>query len=63
MITLLASLILSPWFPEPDPGYQNPMNLAPTYITNADGTRSQCTPTANYCWKDNSGLPSYLQGG
>lgn len=61
--TALAALILSPWLPYPDPNYPDPNNLAPTYITNADGTRMQCTPTASFCYSDSSGLPSYLQGG
>ena len=56
-IALAATVWLSP-APVPDP---NPYtDLLPTYVTNGDGTRMQCSPTANYCWPDNTGLPSYL---
>ena len=62
-VLVAASLILGPYYgPDPTPGFQDPNNLSPTYITNGDGTRIQCTPTANACWTDTSGLPSYLQG-
>lgn len=62
VITLLAAwFALSPPIqPDPSPNYGD--ILLPSYVVNGDGTRMQCSPTANYCWPDTSGLPSYLQG-
>lgn len=51
----------TPSYPDPSPG-GGYTNLLPTYVTNGDGTRWQCTPTMNYCMPDSSGLPSYLEG-
>jgi len=63
VITLLASIILSPWFPTPDPSQPGPgVNLMPNYITNGDGTRWQCTPNLAQCQPSRDGLPSYLTG-
>jgi hypothetical protein len=71
MITLVNTLMvavmfgLSPSGPYPDPvPFPNdpPVQLLPTYTTNADGTRMQCTPALTYCWPDTTGLPSYLTG-
>lgn len=56
---LIATAPLSPSTPYPDPTYPTP-SLIPNYITNGDGTRLQCTPSLNQCWRDTTGLPSYL---
>ena len=59
---LAITFLLSPTFtPDPPPYYSRPV-LIPTYVTNGDGTRMQCTPGAIYCWPDTTGLPSYLGG-
>ena len=57
-IALAATVWLSP---APDPNPYGDTDLLPTYVTNGDGSRMQCSPTANYCWPDNTGLPSYLK--
>jgi len=60
--TLLATLTftLSP-APDPTPSYPTP-TLLPNYVTNGDGSRMQCTPNLSQCWRDTTGLPSYLTG-
>lgn len=65
--TLLAAgmFALSPFSPNPDPNIPtvpNPGVLLPNYTINGDGTRMQCTPNLNQCWRDTTGLPSYLTG-
>lgn len=68
MITTLTTLLaastfaLSPSTPyDPTPTYPTP-SLIPNYVTNGDGTRMQCTPNLSNCWRDTTGLPSYLTG-
>lgn len=56
---LSAVFALSPT-PVPDPNPYGDVSLLPTYVTRGDGTRLQCSPTADYCWPDTTGLPSYL---
>lgn len=63
MITLLAALALSPFWPGPGPDPVNPVQpgfLLPTYVTNGDGTRWQCSPGMYQCQPSSDGLPSYL---
>jgi hypothetical protein len=67
LTTVLAAITftLSPSSPYPDPNppvapNQPGVQLLPTYATNGDGTRMQCTPSTSYCWRDTTGLPSYL---
>lgn len=62
MIAALAAatvFALSP-YPVPDPDIEPGQILAPSYITNGDGTRWQCAPGGFSCVPDTSGLPSYL---
>lgn len=41
---------LSP--PSPDPGLPTPPPALPTYIVNADGTHTECSPNYTSCdWK------------
>lgn len=66
MITLMLTTVfaMTPAYPDPDPtpppAYGDILQL-PTYMVNADGSRMQCSPAADYCWPDSSGLPSYLR--
>lgn len=60
MITLLATLALSPLWPVPEPPPSPGVGLLPTYVTNGDGTRWQCTPNLAQCQPSRDGLPSYL---
>lgn len=53
MTALLTVLImLSPGNTAPPTPEIPPM---PTYISNGDGSRLICTPTASYCWPDPTG--------
>lgn len=67
MITTLTTLLaasmfaLSPSTPYDPSPYPTP-SLIPNYTTNGDGTRMQCTPNLYQCWRDTTGLPSYLTG-
>jgi len=59
------TIILSPSAPYPDPApapTDPSIQLLPTYTTNGNGTRMQCSPTSSFCWPDTTGLPSYLTG-
>jgi hypothetical protein len=63
MIALIAAILipLSPTpVPDPPPYFGSDIVLLPTYETNGDGTRMQCTPTQSFCWPSADGLPSYL---
>lgn len=61
MIALAAAVFfaLAPG-PVPDPDPVPGQILAPSYVTNGDGTRWQCAPQGFSCVPDTSGLPSYL---
>jgi len=61
MLTTLFAFSPAP-APDPDLPYGSGVNLTPSYTVQGDGTRLQCSPTANTCWRDTTGLPSYLQG-
>jgi hypothetical protein len=53
-----SAFVLAPAEPNPEPSFP----LPPTYITQGDGSRMQCTPNGYSCWPDSSGLPPYLRG-